>query len=53
MTQYSYVYMLASQRNGILYIGVTTDLLKQFILKRFICGFNGLTALGSRLHPRE
>jgi putative endonuclease len=29
MTQYSYVYMLANQRNGTLYIGVTTDLLKR------------------------
>lgn len=29
MGQYSYVYVLASQRNGSLYIGVTTDLLKR------------------------
>src|ERR1700739_4923784 len=29
MNQYSYVYMLASQRNGTLYIGVTTDLQKR------------------------
>ena len=29
MANYSYVYILANQRNGILYIGVITDLLKR------------------------
>ncbi|SPA48137.1 GIY-YIG nuclease family protein [Cupriavidus taiwanensis] len=29
MTQQSYVYMLASQRNGTLYVGVTSDLLRR------------------------
>ncbi|MDD5189613.1 MAG: GIY-YIG nuclease family protein [Dehalococcoidales bacterium] len=29
MVDYSYVYILASKRNGTLYIGVTTDLVKR------------------------
>ena len=29
MTQQSYVYILASQRNGTLYVGVTSDLLRR------------------------
>ena len=29
MEKYSYVYILASKRNGTLYIGVTTDLVKR------------------------
>ena len=42
MTQYSYVYMLASQRNGSLYIGVTTDLLKRVWehKNKFVEGFS-------------
>ncbi|HXA46113.1 MAG TPA: GIY-YIG nuclease family protein, partial [Burkholderiaceae bacterium] len=42
MTQYSYVYMLASQRNGSLYIGVTTDLPKRVWQhkNKFVEGFS-------------
>ena len=29
MTDYSYVYMLASRRNGSLYVGVTSDLIRR------------------------
>jgi putative endonuclease len=29
MTQYSFVYILANQKNGTLYIGVTSDLIKR------------------------
>jgi putative endonuclease len=29
MTKYSYVYILASQRNGTLYIGITSNLIKR------------------------
>ena len=29
MQKYSYIYILASQRNGTLYVGITSDLLKR------------------------
>ncbi|MFA6594538.1 MAG: GIY-YIG nuclease family protein [Candidatus Buchananbacteria bacterium] len=41
MTKYSYVYILASQKNGTLYIGVTNNLLKRVWehKNKFINGF--------------
>lgn len=42
MEKYSYVYMLASQRNGSLYIGVTTDLFQRVWAhkNKFVEGFS-------------
>lgn len=43
MMQPSYVYILASQRNGTLYVGATTDLIKRSWehKNKFIPGFTG------------
>lgn len=42
MNRYSYVYLLASHRNGSLYIGVTSDLIKRVWEHRnkFVDGFS-------------
>ena len=41
MNRYSYVYLLANQRNGSLYVGVTTDLIKRIWehKNKFVDGF--------------
>lgn len=41
MTKYSYVYILASKRNGTLYVGITSDLVKRVYEHKndFVKGF--------------